>query len=72
MKTTTLRFDEILDAVEQLPPEAQEELIDIVRRRLSELERQRIIADIQEGREEYAAGKCKTVTVDELMREITS
>lgn len=65
-------FDEVLDAIEHLPVEQQADLVDVVRRRLAERGRQRIVADAREARAEYAAGKTRAMTVDELMREIES
>ena len=50
----TSALDEVLDAAERLPLDAQEELISILRRRLAEHGRERILADIVESRKEFA------------------
>jgi hypothetical protein len=63
-------FDEVLDAIEHLPEEQQLNLVDVVRRRLAERGRQRIIADAREAREEFSAGKVSPISIDDLMREI--
>jgi hypothetical protein len=63
-------FDEILDAVERLPVDDREELVDVIRRRLAESGRKRIAADAPEARAEHAARKTRPVSVDQLMREI--
>jgi hypothetical protein len=63
-------FDEVLDAIENLPDEQQADLVAVVRRRLAERGRQRIIADAREARAEHAAGKTRAVSVEDLMREI--
>ena len=69
---TVATFDQVLEAVEQLPDDQQASLVDVVRRRLAERGRQRVIADAQEARVEYEAGKLRPMPVDELMREIKS
>ena len=65
-------FAEVLEAADQLPPEDQENLIAILRRRLTERDRKQLAADIREAREEFAAGACRPTTADELMGEILS
>ena len=69
---TTLRatFDELLDAVEELPPDAQAEFSDLLRRRVAERARQRIAAEIEEARAEFARGEARPASVDEILREI--
>ena len=68
----TTTFDEVLDAIEALPADQQADLVDVVRRRLAERGRQRIVDDARDARAEYAAGKTREVSVDELMRELES
>ncbi len=70
MPSTT--FDEVLDAIEQLPLEQQADLVDVVRRRLAERGRQRIIADAREARAEFASGKTSATSIDDLMRGVES
>jgi hypothetical protein len=65
-------FDEVLDAIEHLPDEQQADLVDVVRRRLAEKGRQRIISDAREARTEHAAGQTRAMSVEDLMREIES
>ena len=65
-------FDEVLDAIEHLPVEQQANLVEVVRRRLAERGRQRIVADAREARAEHAAGNTRAMSVDDLMREIES
>jgi hypothetical protein len=67
-----MEFGEVLEAVVNLPAEEQMELISIVRRRLIELERKRILADVRETRKDFAAGRCRTGPVAKLMKEIHS
>ena len=63
-------FGEVLEAADQLSPDEQKELAAILNRRLAQAARQRVAADIQEARQEFAAGRCVPATPDELMREI--
>ncbi len=63
-------FAEVLEAADHLSQDEQEELIAILRRRLAQAERQRIIADVQEARRDFAAGRCSPATPEEIMREI--
>lgn len=65
-------FDEVLDAIEHLPLEQQADLVEVVRRRLAERARQQIIVDAREARAEFAAGKTRASSIDDLMREIES
>lgn len=70
--TPPIRFDELLEAVERLPEEAQAELVDVIRRRLAERGRERIASEVRQARREFAEGKCSTTTPDDLIREIES
>ena len=64
-------FQEVLDIVESLPEYQQEDLVDIIRRRLVEQRRDRLANSIREAREEYARGEVKRGTVDDLMKELS-
>jgi hypothetical protein len=66
----TARFDEVLEAVEALPEEQQESLIDIVRRRQTERRRDALASSIEEAREELARGEVRRGSVDELLDEL--
>lgn len=68
METAT--FNEVLDAIERLPLEQQADLIDVVQKRLAERGRQQIAKAAREARAEFAGGKTKPTSVDEIMREI--
>ena len=65
-------FGEVLEAADQLTPDEQKELADILHRRLAQAARHRIATEIQEARQEFAAGRCVPAIPDELMREITT
>ena len=64
-------FQEVLDIVESLPEYQQEDLVDIIRRRLIEQRRERLADSIKEAREEYGRGEMKKGTVDDLMKELS-
>ena len=64
-------FQEALDMVESLPENQQEDLIDIVRRRLIEQRRDRLSDSIREAREEYARGEVRKGTVDDLLKALS-
>lgn len=65
-------FDEVLDAVEHLPPDQQADLLEVVRRRLAERGRQRILEDVRDARQEFAKGGAKRASADDVVREIES
>lgn len=65
-----ITFADVVDAADRLSPDEQLELISILKRRMVEAGRARILRDIAEGREEFARGECSAMTVDEIMREI--
>ncbi len=67
-----MRFDELLDAIESLPDDMQAELVEVIRRRLAERGRKRVIEDVEQARKEFVEGKCSLTTPDDAVREIRS
>ena len=65
-----LQFGEVLEAADHLSHDEQEELIGILQRRLAQASRRRLVAEIQDVRQEFAEGHCLPTTPGELMREI--
>jgi hypothetical protein len=63
-------FDEVLEAIERLPAEDQADLLEVVRRRLAERGRRRVIEDVVEARNQFSNGAAKPASVDEIMRKI--
>ena len=63
-------FQEALDMVESLPEYQQEDLINIIRHRRIEHQRELLVENIKEGRAEYAKGEVSRGTVDDLMKEL--
>ncbi len=69
---STVPFGEVLETIDRLPLEEQEELIEIVRRRVIEQRRTELAKDIREAQEEFRKGHVRPATPDELMAEILS
>ena len=67
-----IAFAGALDAVEQLDPEAQAELVALLSRRLAERGRERLAAVVAQARREFAAGECQPMTAAEIVREAQS
>ena len=67
-----LTFAEVVDAADRLSAEEQEELIAVIRRRLAEAGRERVRRESDQARAEYKAGKARAMSVNGIMKEITS
>ena len=65
-----MTFSDVIEAIDQLSQDEQEELIDVVGRRLAEARRRRLAAEVEEARKEFASGQCRVVTPQELVRKI--
>ena len=66
------RFTDIVDAADQLPPDDQFALVEILQQRLAAQERQQIIAGVVEGRAEFRRGELKPISVRDIMGEIAN
>jgi hypothetical protein len=66
------KFADVVDAADQLSRDEKVALIEILNRRLAEEGRRRVIEEARRAGEDYEAGLCKEVTIEELMREIRS
>jgi len=69
---TQTTFAEILEAADQLTLEDQENLIDILQKRLRDSRKANLVKDVQEARKEFVEGKCQPVTPEQIMEEILS
>jgi hypothetical protein len=65
-------FDDVLDAAEQLDADGQAELVAILRRRLAERGRERVVATVSQARQEFAAGQCHVMSAADIVREAQS
>lgn len=63
------RFDDIVQIVEDLPPEDQDALFTLIKRRRAEQRRSEIAENIRKSRAELAAGLGCSGTVDDVMEE---
>lgn len=63
-------FSEVLDAASDLSTDEQESLLDILGRRLIERRRLELASEIEEARAEFATGKLRPASVDEIMNEV--
>ena len=64
-------FSDVADAADRLTIEEQEELVELLRRRLAERRRVELVREAQEARAEVATGKARVASVDEIMDEAT-
>ncbi len=67
-----LKFADVLEAIEDLPLNEKEVLVDILQNRLIEIRRNQLEKDIENAEREFEQGLCKPATVDEIMREVLS
>lgn len=68
----TAAFSDVLEAVEQLDPDAQAELVAVLSRRLAERGREHVTATVAQARREFASGQCQPMTAGEMVREVQS
>lgn len=68
----TIPFGEVLEAIDKLSMEEQETVLDILHCRLAERSRKMLATEIQEARKDFAEGRCRPATADEIMKEILS
>lgn len=67
---STITFDQAINAVNQLPFEQQEILIDIIRKRLIEADRQKIARDARESLNAFREGQFVTQSANQLIQEL--
>ena len=63
-------FAHTLDVIESLPVDEQEDVLEVMQRRLAARRRAELIATVKQSRKEFAAGKCKPASVAALMRRV--
>jgi len=64
-------FQQALDAVEKLPVEDQETLVEIIRQRLIEQRRAEIARNAQATLQAFREGRASYGTVDDLRRDLS-
>jgi hypothetical protein len=65
-----MTFDDLLDAIESLPLEQQESLVEVLQQRLAEMSRQQIDWNAAEARQMFKEHKLPYGSVDDLMGEM--
>jgi hypothetical protein len=63
-------FSDVLDAADQLSLDEQQTLVEILRRRIADLNRQRLVNDVKDARGEFANGQSSPASVDDLIDEV--
>ena len=70
--TTTSKFNEILDQIDNLPYADQEMLIDIVKKKLIENRRDEIADNIKKAHQEYKSGNVVRGSVEDIINELNN
>ena len=65
-------FAKVLEAADELSLVEQENLAEILHRRVIERRRAQLAREVHEARQEFETGGCPPVTTDDLMSEILS
>jgi hypothetical protein len=65
----TSEFQQAMEAVEALAPEAQAVLIDIIQKRLKQRRRDEFVQTVKEAEQEYATGNVRRRSVADLLAE---
>jgi len=65
-----MRFQEIIESIEELSVEEQEDLWDLIRKRRIEQRREEIGANAKALRNEWKEGKAKQGSVDDLIADL--
>lgn len=68
----TLPFGEILEAADKLPVHDQEELRDILSKRIIARRREKLYREVKEAQAEYATGLGEASDADDIIDEIMS
>lgn len=70
-KQASSHLQEVIEAVEALPPDDQAVLIHVIRQRLIEWRRTELAREIAETREAYKRGDVRRGTAADLLAELT-
>jgi len=65
-------FSDVVEATTTLSLDEQEALLDLLRRRIAEQNRQQIVQDVAEARQTLQANGPQPTSVDDLISEIES
>ena len=70
MSPESTRFNDALAAVEILPFDDQEELLEVLNKRIAMARRKKMVQEIAEARADYRGGKVKRGSASDLIREL--
>ncbi len=65
-----ITFQDALEIIEALPENQQEDIVDIIKKRLVERRRETLAYSIKKAREEYIRGEVKRGSVEDLLRDL--
>jgi hypothetical protein len=65
-----MTFSDIVDAADSLSVDEQQTLVEILRRRIAERNRERLLHDVQEARREFGKGQTSPTSVKAIMDEV--
>jgi hypothetical protein len=65
-----MRFDQVLETIENLSPDDQETLLAILERRWIARRRAIMVDEVREAREEFPAGQCQSSSAKDIRSEI--
>ena len=63
-------FQQAIETVESLPPDAQQILVDIIQKRLKQKRRDELVTAVAEAEIDYARGEVRSGSVKDLMAEL--
>ena len=66
----TTVFQEVLEAVDTLPVQQQEDILQIMQKRIVEKKREALAIAVREARAEFGRGEVRKGTVSELMKDL--
>jgi hypothetical protein len=65
-----MTFSDIVDAADSLSVDEQQTLVEILRRRIAERNRERLLHDVQEARREFGNNQTSPTSVKAIMDEV--
>jgi hypothetical protein len=69
-ENTMTTFAEIVDAADRLSADEQLTLLEILRRRLADRNREQLVRDVADARAEFMAGGAQPASVKQIMDEV--
>ncbi len=70
--TQTVQLGEVVEAIDRLNEDEREALYDLIKKRRTEANENRILAAAEEIRKEYEAGNFRVLTPEQIVNEMFS